>query len=563
MLTLAVALTLSGLAAAALPPGWAQGGKPSAPGTQVYADKQAMPAGCDSNAALLFRVRGSGEDFGKDKLGQWADGAGRALIRAGWQVRDMQAIYPAYHVPMIELLAEPKQLKRYRDNATEWAPRVRKQLEEAWERCKKRTILIAGYSLGNIVLRYVIPALPKGAREQIVSVDLFADPTADGNVDGKLQHPARLDGRRTNAGVDTVGGRTLWKFLTASVVDFKQKAYPDDIAGRVYQYCADGDLVCDFKLGRNPIVDLAVQGRIHSSYGFLGTGVAAARRAGAAGSTPSNTVEVIFRQGASIRARPLSGGAPRTLVSAAASRLTESLDLDVTETAVYWKNSSGIWRADRDGRNPRRVIALDRSYESLLVTGEFLFWTHDDEVWRSRLDGSRKQRILRVPDGPGAGTYATAEDLASDGRHVYFASVDWCAIGRMRLDGSDAQLTFISGLYGNLCTINTVAVVNEYLYWALAAGGAAYIGRARLDGSAADPRWFDTRALHGLFRVRGWGDTLLWKHRGLGPDRKSYVGKVRISTRGEVSRVWMSGGDDLSDDPLVLGTYIGALDVSP
>jgi hypothetical protein len=39
LLALAVALTLSGLAAAALPPGWTPGEKPSAPGTLVHADK--------------------------------------------------------------------------------------------------------------------------------------------------------------------------------------------------------------------------------------------------------------------------------------------------------------------------------------------------------------------------------------------------------------------------------------------------------------------------------------------------------------------------------------------
>lgn len=275
----ALLLVVSSSAAAALPPGWAEGGSPSAPGKQIAADKAAMPADCAENAALLFRVRGSGEDYGRDRLGTWAYSAGRTLIKAGWRVRDMQAIYPAFDTPSLPAaLARPAVLKEYRDVATKWALRVREHLEQAWERCKKRTILVAGYSLGNVVLRYVLPKLPRAARDRIASVDLFADPTADARVDRILQHPSNLvDARLTEAGVDTVGGRTLWRFVTLGAVDFEQTPYPQDLAPRVYQYCAEGDLVCEFKLG-NPIVDLAVQGKVHKSYAFAAIGVAATRR---------------------------------------------------------------------------------------------------------------------------------------------------------------------------------------------------------------------------------------------------------------------------------------------
>jgi hypothetical protein len=47
----------------------------------------------------------------------------------------------------------------------------------------------------------------------------------------------------------------------------------------VYQYCADGDLVCDVTAKNLRITNAANEGRIHASYGFFGVGVDAATRA--------------------------------------------------------------------------------------------------------------------------------------------------------------------------------------------------------------------------------------------------------------------------------------------
>jgi hypothetical protein len=258
-----------------IPAGWAPGGTPRSPASQIIADRNHMPAGCGENAALLFRVRGSGESWGTDRLGRWTSAAGATLIRNGWQVRDMQAIYSAPDVPPISVAVfAPSSLRRYRDTASrEWVT-VRDHLQEAHTRCPKRRILVAGYSQGALILRYVIRKLSNSARARIAAVYLVGDPTADQNVDRGLQHPPSIDGLLTDQGVDTYGGRHLWFGL-----GFWQAAYPSDISSRVYQICDRDDLICNFNsrhaqgIFRRRNSTLA-----HTSYPFSAYGVHAANR---------------------------------------------------------------------------------------------------------------------------------------------------------------------------------------------------------------------------------------------------------------------------------------------
>ncbi len=90
--------------AATLPNGWAPGGSATNPRSQIAADTM-----CASNSVLLFSARGSGDSYGGDlkhnKIGAWAQGAGIEAIHEGWNVRDLQAIYPAPSVPSFLALA--------------------------------------------------------------------------------------------------------------------------------------------------------------------------------------------------------------------------------------------------------------------------------------------------------------------------------------------------------------------------------------------------------------------------------------------------------------------------
>lgn len=272
---------------APLPAGWAVGGTATNPQSQVSSDTS-----CGSNSVLLFSARGSGDKYGGDlqhnKIGAWTQGAGIELIHEGWNVRDLQAIYPAPPVPSFKeiALAVLKYgglntrsaaavaliVKQFRDVASNSWQAVKAQLEAAYNRCPNRKILLAGYSQGAILLRYIAPRLSAQIRQRIVSVDLFADPTEQRSVDSGLQHPANLDGRLTTEGIDTFSG------LVLNGGSFRQTGYAQP--SRTYQYCVPNDLVCEFNLGNLAASNIFNEGKIHASYAFELNGIAAAKRAG-------------------------------------------------------------------------------------------------------------------------------------------------------------------------------------------------------------------------------------------------------------------------------------------
>lgn len=245
---------------------WASAPKGShlSPEKQVRADIADMPAGCTNRSILLFRVRGSGEDYGTDRLGRWTHQAGEKLIRSGFLVRDMQAIYPAPDIPIDQFIVREELVKNYDRAQREFVSTVSGQLTAAYERCKQRRILIAGYSQGNIMLRYVVPSLPRAIRNQIAHVDLVADPTADERVDGALVFPPDLGGRPTERGAHT--------WFVAS----RQVGYPDDLARRVHGYCKKNDYICDF---RKASIAGGLLRSAHSSYDFGAIGQYAADEA--------------------------------------------------------------------------------------------------------------------------------------------------------------------------------------------------------------------------------------------------------------------------------------------
>lgn len=275
---LAVVLVVGGAVAAEsrgalASPGWAAEGSPSSPASQFAADAKYASAECAENTLLLYRVRGSGELPGSDKLGYWASALGAAAIAKGWRVRDLQASYEAPKVPLDEVVHSVyslnpaisavkiwKALATYRDVAKISWPAMKSTLVTAYHRCPQRRIAVSGYSQGALVLRYLVRNLPPEVRAQIVEVDLVGDPTADKTVDVPLRHPSQLNGRVTN-GVDTTATRLINGF-------FHQTAYPADISAKTAQLCAPYDLVCDF----NAVNVAAYARNAHGHYDWSGVG---------------------------------------------------------------------------------------------------------------------------------------------------------------------------------------------------------------------------------------------------------------------------------------------------
>lgn len=278
-----------------VPSGWASRGTPVFPQTQYIADRATIANECGDNSLLLFRVRGSGESYGSDKLGGWAYTLGLQAIRKGWRVRDIQAIYTAPPVPIPDgpgkwlltgaaFASAPfvtsgtlaARLKAFRDVATRESPSVRRDLIELYRLCPQRWIAVSGYSQGGIVLRYVIPQLPPEVRNRIISVDLVSDPTADSSVDGALSVgvSGAPENRRVEAGIDTFAARRIPGWTG-------QTPYPADIAPRVRHFCVEDDLVCDTAAGGG-VTTVANQlksiGSIHGGYPMAAYGVITARQ---------------------------------------------------------------------------------------------------------------------------------------------------------------------------------------------------------------------------------------------------------------------------------------------
>ena len=362
-----------------LPAGWAPGGKATDPQSQVRADTV-----CGTNSVLLFSARGSGDVYGGDlahnKIGAWTQGAGIALTHAGWNVRDLQAIYPAPPVPLKQIaLAIAKGglsakslavatliVKQYRDAASTSWKSVRSELEAAYQRCPSRKILLAGYSQGGILLRYVVPRLPPQILKKIVSLDLIADPTEQRSVDAKLTHPPNLDGRLTNEGIDTFSG------LVLNAGSFRQTSYPT-IAGNVYQYCMDDDLVCNFRI-QNLSPDVVFnEGKIHASYGFELIGIAAGRRFGASPTASGTQLWTASYQPGSQQtngasAVTLSPNGETVYVTGSGS---SGPSLDYVTVAYSSADGARLWVARYDGPGYGYPIALAVSPDGarIFVTG--------------------------------------------------------------------------------------------------------------------------------------------------------------------------------------------------
>jgi hypothetical protein len=390
---------------------------------------------------------------------------------------------------------------------------------------KRRRILLVGYSQGAQVTGDVVQKrgvkLASGVFDQLLGVVLFGDTyfnSADPVDRSDFEH-----------------GRNGWLG--------KRGVFEESIQPYVLSYCHAHDPVCQGPLHNGEWLTSQ-----HTNYEKLGEPEEAAKHF-------SLNIEpsVFFQQGWSIKAQLVANGAATVLVPNAVRQVHDEVHmaaLAVTDSAIYWSDAGGIWRADRDGSNRRQIVALrEPGIRALVVTDDYLLWATWKDIWRSALDGSRRKRIWDK-----GGT----SDIASDGGRVFYVSADTCAVGSLNVDGSHANTSFIRPDY-NPCLIQHVTVVGRSLFWDEGATGT--IGRAGLDGSRIEPRWFDTGSKAPLW-IRGAGDVLVWRYRSR-PDWGSTLGKLRISTRDQVVRNWVRGGDDVSNDPAVQAAYIGGFAVAP
>jgi virginiamycin B lyase len=150
---------------------------------------------------------------------------------------------------------------------------------------------------------------------------------------------------------------------------------------------------------------------------------------------------------------------------------------------VYWPNTqiNAIGRDTIDG-NPlnvnQSIIWLGDPLEhngptDVEVDGQHLYWAGESPIGRANLDGSNADLSFITP-------FLGPDEIAVDREHIYWADPVGAGIARANLDGSGVNDSFIPGVDAT----QGLAVDGAHIYWAERT--AARIGRANLDGSDVD-----------------------------------------------------------------------------
>jgi hypothetical protein len=159
----------------------------------------------------------------------------------------------------------------------------------------------------------------------------------------------------------------------------------------------------------------------------------------------------------------------------------------VAQPQLYWRDATGIGRANLDGTGIHRLIPFTVGVNQgssvtnggcgLAVDHDYLYWPTGDTLARAKLDGTGVDTGF-IATGPGTNC------VAVDGGHIYWVTTGGATsdgtIGRANLDGTGAQRAFIPDANAPC----GVAVDGAHLYWANSSTGA--IGRANIDGTGVN-----------------------------------------------------------------------------
>jgi hypothetical protein len=141
--------------------------------------------------------------------------------------------------------------------------------------------------------------------------------------------------------------------------------------------------------------------------------------------------EVFWANASEIRAAPVSGGAPRTIVKLPAHRDdVVASGLLLTATHVVWTNGPIIWSVARGGGKPRQVGRARHDFQGVgdvRTDGKRVYWRQStpvrgpEERWSGVLlsapvQGGPSRRLARLDQAPSA--------LAIHDGHLYWANVD-------------------------------------------------------------------------------------------------------------------------------------------
>jgi virginiamycin B lyase len=178
------------------------------------------------------------------------------------------------------------------------------------------------------------------------------------------------------------------------------------------------------------------------------------------------------------------------------------------DAAIYWGNGSPIGRAALDGSsveasfigyNPNPVGGQGIACGGTAVDASYVYWTEPvhGTIGRAKVDGSEANYSWITGASNPCG-------VTVDGSHVYWANFTGNTIGRANLDGSEPDQAFVSGT-GDTCG---VAVDSKFIYWASASGH--YVSRALRQSGDTGPHLIDGDAASDFCGVAVDGEHLFW-----------------------------------------------------
>ena len=176
------------------------------------------------------------------------------------------------------------------------------------------------------------------------------------------------------------------------------------------------------------------------------------------------------------------------------------------------------------------------SFGGVAVGGGYIYWTWEDGIGRAKLDGSEpdKEFITGIEGITG---------VTVGGSHLYWSGGGG-NVGRANVDGSEVEPHFITGIPGG--SVDGVAVTSEYIYWTNF--WDSVIGRAKLDGAEVQQEWVvGTHTPEGLAAS---SEYLYWAI-----TYENHIGRVKLDGSGLTTNFITTGLSSNGNEDVGLTVY--------
>ncbi len=151
-------------------------------------------------------------------------------------------------------------------------------------------------------------------------------------------------------------------------------------------------------------------------------------------------------------ARAEGGAVGRTPYTLIAIDSRQAYSIAVDSTHIYWGDHGGwVKRALKDGSGALEPVSQSGgSPFSMTLTDTYVYWSDSSYVWRAPKAGGREEQVPLPFGAPGA--------VQSDSKYVYVAAPGCAAIARLDLSTHGAETTTVTKTFG-------YATGATYLYW--------------------------------------------------------------------------------------------------